>query len=35
MSYLSFSCYGTGEEPGEQCAVVFAFIFTEPASECV
>jgi hypothetical protein len=23
------------EEPGEQCTVVFALIFTEPANECV
>ncbi len=23
------------EEPGEKCTVVFAFIVTEPASECV
>ncbi len=25
----------TIEEPGELCAVVFALIVTEPASECV
>jgi hypothetical protein len=32
---LTLHRYGTTEESGEHCTVVFALFVTEPASECV